>query len=102
MSKQLIASLAFAAVSRSATGAPMTVRLLSSMPSPQPVGTVIGLVPHVENAAEGMLVFRYSVSVDRGPLRIIRDFSQQRDFVWRPPLSPYASTRFRPHPLLRL
>ena len=47
---------------------------------------MIGLVPHVENAAEGMLVFRYSVSVDRGPLRIIRDFSQQRDFAWRPPL----------------
>src|SRR5215472_12822141 len=62
MSKLLIASLTLAAVSRGATGAPMTVRLLSSLPSPQPVGTVIGLVPHVENAAEGMLVFRYSVS----------------------------------------
>src|SRR5207302_16498 len=32
------------------------------------------------------LVFRYSVSVERGPLHVIRDFSQQRDFVWRPPL----------------
>src|SRR5215468_5490997 len=86
MSKLLILALVYAALSRSSEGASMTVRLLTSMPSPQAVGTVIGLVPHVENANQGMLVFRYSVSVDRGPLHIIRDFSQQRDFVWRPPL----------------
>jgi hypothetical protein len=64
----------------------MTVRLLTSMPSPQPVGTAIGLVPRVESAAQGLLVFRYSISVDGGPSHIIRDFSQQRDFVWSPPL----------------
>src|SRR5882672_10479768 len=85
MSKPLISLLAFATLS-SATAANMTVRLLPSMPSPQPVGTVIGLMPHVDNAAQGMLVFRYSVSVDHGPSHVIRDFSQQRDFVWRPPL----------------
>src|SRR5207302_10801679 len=83
MSKPLISVFAFA-LSCSALAAPMTVRLLPSMPSPQPVGTVIGLMPHVDNAAQGMLVFRYSVSVDHGPSHIVRDFSQQRDFVWRP------------------
>src|SRR5215216_4901209 len=86
MSKLLIVALFLADMSRGAAGAPMTVRLLTSMPSPQPVGTVLGLVPHVENTAQGMLVFRYSISVDGDPLHIIRDFSQQRDFVWRPPL----------------
>lgn len=94
MAKLLIVALVFAALSCSATGAPMTVRLLASLPSPQPVGTVIGLVPHVENASPGMLVFRYSISVDRGALHIIRDFSQQRDFAWRPPLYEHdASVR---------
>src|SRR5215212_1799679 len=89
MSKLLISALAFAALSQGAT---MTVRLLSSAPSPQAVGTVIGLVPRVDDAAQGMLVFRYSVSVDRGPLHIIRDFSQQRDFVWRPPLYEHEAS----------
>src|SRR5258708_4840039 len=94
MSKLLPSALAFAALSCSATAAPMTVRLLTSQPSPQPVGTVIALVPRVDNAAQGMLVYRYSVSLDHGPLHIIRDFSQQRDFVWRPPLYEHdASVR---------
>jgi hypothetical protein len=33
-----------------------------------------------------MHVVRYSVSVDRGAFRIVRDFSQQREFSWSPPL----------------
>src|SRR6185295_15683389 len=86
MSKLLILAIACTVFLCSATGAPMTVRLLTSMPSPQPVGTAIGLVPRVESATRGLLVFRYSISVDGGPSHIIRDFSQQRDFVWSPPL----------------
>src|SRR2546422_8946418 len=84
MSKLLIPVLSFAALSSGASGAALSVRLLPSVPSPQPVGTVIGLFPRVENAVAGMQVFRYSVSVDGGPLHIVRDFSQQKDFVWRP------------------
>jgi arylsulfate sulfotransferase len=86
MAKRLIPALGCLALSCSAYGAAVSVRLLPSMPSPQPVGTVIGLVPRVENPATGMNAFRYSVSVDGGPLHIIRDFSQQRDFVWTPQL----------------
>ena len=33
-----------------------------------------------------MHVFRYSASVDGGPFHIIRDFTQQRDFIWSPAL----------------
>src|SRR5882724_3563865 len=70
----------------------MSVRLLPSMSSPQPVGSVIGLMPRVDNAAQGMLVFRYSVREGGGPLHVIRDFSQQRDFVWRPALYEHEAT----------
>src|SRR5437667_11253718 len=91
MSKLRHSLLAFAALSYSATAAPMTVRLLPGVSSPQPVGTPIGLVPHVDDAVPGMLVFRYSVTLDRAS-SIIRDFSQQRDFVWTPALTEHEAT----------
>ena len=69
-----------------ASGAPFSVRLLPGLPSPQPVGAVLALVPHVENPARGMHVFRYSASVDGGAFHVIRDFSQQQEFVWAPAL----------------
>jgi hypothetical protein len=69
-----------------ASAAPLGVRLASGLPSPQPVGTSVSLVPQVENPERGMHVFRYSVSEDGGPFRIIRDFSQQQEFVWAPAL----------------
>ena len=84
--------LALAALSYGAVGEPLTVRLLTNVPSPQPVGTAIGLFPRVENATKGMLVFRYSVSVGGGPLHVIRDFSQQRDFVWSPALYEHEAS----------
>src|SRR5947207_3588 len=84
--------LGFAALISNASGAGLSVRLLPSMASPQPVGTVIGLFPRVENAATGMQVFRYSVSVDGGPLHVVRDFSQQKEFVWRPQLYEHGAT----------
>jgi len=85
MSKPFFSVIAFAGLCYGANP-PFTVDLHTSLPSPQAVGSPIGLVPRVENAGKGMLVFRYSVSVDNGPLHIIRDFTQQRDFVWNPPL----------------
>jgi hypothetical protein len=75
-----------------AAGEPLRVHLIASRPSPQPVGISITIVPRIENLPPGPLasadpvVVRYSVSLDGGPFRIVRDFSQQRDFVWSPPL----------------
>ena len=69
-----------------ATVAPLSVQLQTNVPSPQAVGTVIGLLAHWENAPRGMYVYRYSVSEDGGPFHIIRDFSQAQDFAWRPSL----------------
>jgi hypothetical protein len=64
----------------------MVVRLLPNLSSPQPVGTVVSLLPRVENASKSMHVYRYSVSVDGGPFHITRDFSQQEHFAWGPAL----------------
>ena len=92
MPKLLIPVLGFAILSSSASGAGLSVRLLPSKPSPQPVGTAIGLFPRVENAAAGMQVFRYSIGIDGGPLHIVRDFSQQKEFVWRSQLYEHDAT----------
>jgi len=76
----------FGALGCGAMGAPLAVRLMTTLPSPQAVGTPIGLSPRLENLTKGTHVVRYSVSVDGGPFRIIRDFTQQRDFAWNPGL----------------
>ena len=39
-----------------------------------------------------MLVFRYSVSVNGGPFRVVRDFSQQPLFAWAPELFEQTAT----------
>ncbi len=66
----------------------MVVHMQSSLPSPQPVGTPIGLTswPGLESLTRDMFVFQYSVSVNGGPFRIVRDFSQQDSFAWAPEL----------------
>jgi len=71
--------------------AAVTVHLVSGLPSPQPVGTPIGLTPLMENTGKGIRVVRYSVSVDGGPFRIVRDFSQEKDYVWSPVLYEHAA-----------
>ncbi len=86
MKKSLLSVIAITGLCYGATAAPLAVRLLTSLPSPQAVGSPIGLVPRIENSAAGMHVFRYSISVDGRPFRIVRDFSQQTDFVWNPVL----------------
>ena len=70
---------------------PLAVHLRSTVVSPQPVGTSIGLSPRIENSSPAMHVFRYSASVNGGPFRIIRDFSQNRDFAWTPELFEHTA-----------
>lgn len=76
----------------SCAAAPFSVRLLSNAASPQAVGVNVNLQPFVENAPKGMLVYRYSVSVNNGPFRIIRDYSQETSFVWSPELYEHGAT----------
>jgi arylsulfate sulfotransferase len=92
MRLQLGFLLVFAALGYSAASAPLAVQLVSTLPSPQPVGTPIGLTPQLQNVAKGMLVFRYAVSVNGGPVHMVRDFSQQRDFTWAPALYEHNAT----------
>src|SRR3954452_6168559 len=91
MRQQIAFFLSLATLSCSAVGAPLAVRLITTLPSPQPVGTPIGLSPRIENVSKGIHVFRYSVSVDGGPFRIVRDFTQARDFAWTPSLHEHAA-----------
>ena len=68
-----------------------SVRLLSSLPSPQPVGTVIGLTAVPKDEGDplrlfGKFRFRFSVSTDGADYRILSDFSPQPLFAWRPEL----------------
>jgi hypothetical protein len=83
--------LSCAALGYGAPEPPLAVRLNSNLASPQPVGTPIGLTPKAENAGQGMLVFRYSVSVNNGPFRIVRDYSQNPLFAWTPELVEQAA-----------
>ena len=71
---------------------PLLVHLRTSLPSPQPVGTPIGLFPEAENVGAGTHVMRYSVSVNGGPFRVISDFSQQPIFAWAPELFEQNAT----------
>ncbi len=89
MRHQLGLFLVFAALGCSA---PLTVRLVPTLPSPQSVGTPIGWSPQIENLAKGTHVFRYEVSANGGPFHIVRDFSQQRDFAWAPALYEHKAT----------
>jgi hypothetical protein len=66
---------------------PLTVTLLPNLSSPQPVGTIITLVPRLKNSADKVTyVAQYSVSVDGGAFHMIRDFSQDMPFTWSPEL----------------
>jgi arylsulfate sulfotransferase len=78
-----------AAVSVCVAETPLSVRLQSTLPSPQPVGTPIGftaLPSAVGLAARDTFNFQYSVSVNGGPFRIVHDYSQQNAFAWTPDL----------------
>lgn len=88
--RPIFGSLLFATTLGMAWAAP-TVRLIPSLPSPQPVGTVIGLsaVPKYDGdplKIAFQLKYRYSVSVDGSAFRVVRDFSRNPGFGWRPEL----------------
>ena len=72
--------------------AAITIELGSSVPSPQPVGTTIGFMPHVQITPPGTINYRYSVSTNGGPFRVMRDFSQDPGFVWAPELFEHDAT----------
>lgn len=82
------------AVSVAAAETPLTVHLLTSLPSPEPVGTPIGLTTSIgmESFSRDMFVFQYSVSVNGGPFRIVKDYSQSFTFAWAPELFEQSAT----------
>src|SRR5437764_1094203 len=68
-----------------------SVRIRTSLPSPQPVGTVIGVTAVPKEDGDPMKTFqklryRFSVSVDGAGFRMVQDFSPKFAFAWRPEL----------------
>lgn len=80
--KILLITISFAAI---ASGA-MTIELTSSVPSPQLVGAVIGVLPKVQVTPPGPFNYRYMISMNGGPFHMVRDFSQDPAFAWAPAL----------------
>jgi hypothetical protein len=68
-----------------------SVRIRTSLPSPQPVGTVIGVTAVPKEEGDPLKTFqklryRFSVSVDGAGFRIVQDFSPKVALAWRPEL----------------
>ena len=84
--------LAIASGYSASAGAAFAVHLMTTLPSPQLVGTPIGFSPRIENISKGIHVFRYAASINGGPSHIIRDFTQLRDFAWSPALYEHNAT----------
>ena len=80
--KTIFAALSIATL---AAGA-IKIELASSVPSPQPVGAVIGFMPRVHISPPGMFLYRYTVAVNGGAFHVVRDFSQDPAFAWAPEL----------------
>jgi len=85
--KLLILSLALGLTALAAHSEPLAVHLLTNLPSPQPVGTIITLTPRLEhNNTATRYAAQYTVSIDGGPFHMVRDFSQDELFIWSPEL----------------
>jgi arylsulfate sulfotransferase len=71
--------------------APMKIHLSTDVPSPQPVGTVIGLTARVDGGEKGPLAFRFDVSENGGPFELLSDYSRDATFAWAPGLYEHES-----------
>src|SRR3954471_17052005 len=71
-----------------------TVQIFTDATSPQAVGTVIGISAIGKDEGEPekyrpLLQYRFSVAEQGGSFHVIRDFSRQSEFAWRPELYEY-------------
>jgi hypothetical protein len=68
-----------------------TVQIFAERPSPQPVGTVIGVTALGKDEGEQqkygpLLRYRFSAAGEDGTFHIIRDFGRPSEFAWLPEL----------------
>lgn len=73
-----------------------TVQLVIERPSPQPVGTIIGISAIAKDEGEAqkympLLRYRLSAAGADGTFHIVSDFSRQSNFAWRPDLYEYEA-----------
>ncbi|HEY1861802.1 MAG TPA: hypothetical protein VGG61_15685, partial [Gemmataceae bacterium] len=91
MQRLLIHFLSLGLAGFAADVEPLTVTLLPNLSSPQPVGTIITLIPRLTNSTHVTYVAQYSVSVDGSAFHMIRDFSQDMPLIWSPELYEHAA-----------
>ena len=60
----------------------MSVSLDSTLPSPQPVGTMVTWVPTVSEAGSGSLWYRFRIRRGDEDFRTIRDYGPVVNFDW--------------------
>jgi len=68
-----------------------TVQIFTDPPSPQPVGTVVGISAVGKDEGEPdkylpLLRYRLSIAEHGDTFHIVRDFSSRSEFAWRPEL----------------
>lgn len=83
--------LLFWMVSAIGWAAAPTVQIFAERPSPQPVGTVIGITAQAKDEGEPqkylqLMRYRFSAAGEDGTFHILRDFSRSSDFAWMPEL----------------
>jgi arylsulfate sulfotransferase len=83
--------LVIASVSGCWAAAPPTVKIFAESPSPQPVGTVIGITTQAKDEGERqkygpLMRYRFSVAGEDGTFHIVHDFGRSSDFAWLPDL----------------
>jgi hypothetical protein len=81
-----VSALALGLTAFAASDEPATVTLVPNLSSPQPVGTIVTLLPRLKNSTHATYVAQYSASIDGGAFHMIRDFSQDMVFTWSPEL----------------
>ncbi len=84
--RSLCLALLCSALCSAAGAEPVKLQIATTVPSPQLVGTSIGVHPRVESSKRAKYTFQYSASVNGGPFHVIRDLSQDSMFIWTPPL----------------
>jgi arylsulfate sulfotransferase len=83
---QLILGVAVAIALAGTSFATPVVTLAPSLPSPQPVGTLITWTATATDTDPGILMYSFSTGAQGQALSLVRDFGYLISFPWNPPL----------------
>ena len=90
MRREIMMLSCFIAATVVSSAAP-SIQIFTDRPSPQPLGTVIGISAMAKDEGEPdkyrpLMRYRFSVAEQADKFRIVRDFGRDSEFAWRPEL----------------